>query len=48
MTETSTKLTDSEARDIPTKLKQLKQMKDEGLISEEDYEAKKADLLAML
>lgn len=46
--ETSTKPTDSEARDIPTKLKQLKQMKDDGLISEEDYEAKKANLLAML
>jgi len=47
-TETNAKPADSEAHDIPTKLKQLKQMKDDGLISEEDYEAKKADLLAML
>ena len=33
------------ALDIPVKLKQLKQMQAEGLISEEDYEAKKADIL---
>jgi len=33
------------ARDIPAKLKQLKQMQAEGLISEEDYNSKKADIL---
>ena len=36
---------DPGARDIPARLKQLKQMRAEGLISEADYEAKKADIL---
>jgi len=36
------------AQDIPAKLKQLKQMRDDGLINDAEFEAKKADLLAML
>ncbi len=43
--ETGPEVVDATPRDIPRTLKQLKQMQEEGLISEEDYEAKKADIL---
>lgn len=43
--ETGPNVVDATPRDIPGTLKQLKQMQEEGLISEEDYEAKKADIL---
>jgi len=41
----NTEPTDFGTLDVPAKLKQLKQMKEEGLISEADYEAKKTDIL---
>ncbi len=34
--------------DVPTKLQNLKKMLDEGLISQTDYETKKADILAKM
>jgi hypothetical protein len=36
------------AEDVQTKLQQLKSMLDQGLITESDYEAKKADILAKM
>lgn len=44
-TETSTNPVVSVTVDIPEKLKQLKKLHEEGLISNEDYETKKAALL---
>jgi len=48
MIETTSNSVNSGTGDIPAKLKQLKQMQEEGLISLEDYEAKKADVLRAL
>lgn len=45
---TSAKSVDSGTRDIPAKLKQLKQMHEDGLINNDDFEAKKADVLKAL
>jgi len=44
----TTHLVNSNSDDPAAKLKQLKQMLDEGLISESDYESKKSDLLSRL
>ena len=45
VTETDAKPVNSGTRDVPTKLKQLKQMHEDGLITDDDFEAKKADIL---
>jgi len=42
------KLADFGTPDIPAKLKQLKQMRDDGLINDDDFEAKKVDVLKEL
>ena len=47
-TETSPAMAVFGAPDITNKLKQLKQMREEGLISQEDYEAKKSAILENL
>jgi uncharacterized membrane protein len=38
----------NEAKDIHQKLQKLKSMLDEGLITDADYEAKKADILSKM